>query len=168
MKWWGWMPWSLFLECWVLGQLFHSSFSPSSRGCLVLLCFLPLEWYHLHIWVNISPGNLFFFFFGHMACWILVPWPGIKPTPPVAGAWSLNHWTTREVLLWAILISVCDSFSVAHLETLSKHRCLPSPTVCDSIGLGRAWDCVFLAYFQMLMLLVQELHFELLLLLFSH
>ena len=31
------------------------------RGSLVLLHFLPLEWYHLHIWVvdiNISPGNL--------------------------------------------------------------------------------------------------------------
>ena len=24
MKWWAWMPWSLFSECWVLSQLFHS------------------------------------------------------------------------------------------------------------------------------------------------
>ena len=28
----------------------HSPLSPSSRGSLVLLCFLPLDWYHLHIW----------------------------------------------------------------------------------------------------------------------
>ena len=30
----GWeqMPWSLFFECWVLRQLFHSLLSPSSRG----------------------------------------------------------------------------------------------------------------------------------------
>ena len=28
---------------------------------------------------------------------ILVPWPGIEPMPPALGAWSLNHWTTREV-----------------------------------------------------------------------
>jgi len=32
-----------------------------------------------------------------MACGILVPWPGIKFMPPVLKAWSLNHWTTREV-----------------------------------------------------------------------
>ena len=28
---------------------------------------------------------------------ILVPWLGIEPTPPPLEAWSLNHWTTREV-----------------------------------------------------------------------
>ena len=27
----------------------------------------------------------------------LVPRPGIKPTPPALGIWSLSHWTTREV-----------------------------------------------------------------------
>ena len=40
----------LVFECWVLSQLFHSSLSPSSRGSLVPFHFLPLEWYHLHIW----------------------------------------------------------------------------------------------------------------------
>ena len=35
-------------ECLVLSQLFHSSLSPSSRGCLVLF-FLPKGWCHLHI-----------------------------------------------------------------------------------------------------------------------
>ena len=50
MKWWDRMPWSLFSECWVLSQLFHSLLSPSSRGSSVPLCFLPLEWHHLHIW----------------------------------------------------------------------------------------------------------------------
>ena len=41
MKLWDWMPWPSFSECWVLGQLFHSRLSLSSRGSLVLLCFLP-------------------------------------------------------------------------------------------------------------------------------
>ena len=50
MKWWDQMPWSLFFECCVLSQLFHSLLSPSSRGSLVLLCFLPLGWCHLYIW----------------------------------------------------------------------------------------------------------------------
>ena len=32
-----------------------------------------------------------------MACGILVPQPGIKPTPPAVEAQSRNHWTAREV-----------------------------------------------------------------------
>ena len=39
----------LVFECWVLSHFFHS-LSLSSRGSLVPLCFLPLEWYHLNIW----------------------------------------------------------------------------------------------------------------------
>ena len=31
------------------------------------------------------------------ACGILVPQPGITPAPAAMEAWSLNHWTTREV-----------------------------------------------------------------------
>ena len=33
----------------------------------------------------------------HVACGILVPWLGIEPVPPVTEAWSLNHWSMREV-----------------------------------------------------------------------
>ena len=43
MKWWDWMPWSEFFECWVLSQFFHSPLLPSSRGSLVLLCLLPIR-----------------------------------------------------------------------------------------------------------------------------
>ena len=32
-----------------------------------------------------------------MTCWILVPRPGIKPVPWALEAWSLNHWTVKEV-----------------------------------------------------------------------
>jgi len=39
-----------FFECWILHQIFHSIFSPSSRGSLVPLHLLPLDWYHLRIW----------------------------------------------------------------------------------------------------------------------
>ena len=41
---------------------------------------------------------LFYFWPHHMACRILVPQPGIEPLPPAVEVWSLNHWTTREVL----------------------------------------------------------------------
>ena len=42
---------------------------------------------------------LFFFFFATLClCGILVPRPGFKTTPSILEAWSLNHWTSREVL----------------------------------------------------------------------
>ena len=42
---------AMILVFWMLrlSQLFHSSLSLSSRGSLVLLCFLPSGWCHLHI-----------------------------------------------------------------------------------------------------------------------
>ena len=40
----------LFFNILVLSRLFHSPPSPSSRGSLVPLHFLPLECYHPHIW----------------------------------------------------------------------------------------------------------------------
>ena len=37
------------------------------------------------------------FWLRRAACGILVPGPGIIPTPPEVEAWSLSHWTSREV-----------------------------------------------------------------------
>ena len=34
----------------------------------------------------------------HVACRMLVSWPGIECMPPAAEAWALNHCTTREAL----------------------------------------------------------------------
>ena len=44
---------AMILVFWMLfsHQLFHSPLSPSSKGSLAPLHFLPLEWYHLHTWV---------------------------------------------------------------------------------------------------------------------
>ena len=60
------LPWSDGTRCHdlsflnvVFSQIFHSPLLPSSRSSLVPLLFLPLEWYHLHIWgVDISLSNL--------------------------------------------------------------------------------------------------------------
>ena len=62
---------------------------------------------------NSGISLLFFFWTCPMACGILVPQPGIKPTPPVLKAQHLNHWTTREVQVSLILIPL---FSDKHLE----------------------------------------------------
>ena len=49
-----------------------------------------------------------FFLPCHMAHGILVPQPGIKPTPPALEGQSLNHWTAREVpLLCSLYLYVC-------------------------------------------------------------
>ena len=40
----------------------------------------------------------------HEARGILVPQPAIPPPTPALEAWSLNHWTTREVPIQHILI----------------------------------------------------------------
>ena len=50
MKWWDWISWSSFFECWVLSQFFHSPLSLSSRNSFIPVCFLPLGWCHLLIW----------------------------------------------------------------------------------------------------------------------
>ena len=49
MKWRDRMPQSSVFECWLSSQFFHSPLSPLSRGSLVTLHFMPLEWYQLHI-----------------------------------------------------------------------------------------------------------------------
>ena len=50
-------------------------------------------------WFTSQLCLVFFFFFQlcHLACRILVPWSGIESVPPEVEAWSLNHWTTKEV-----------------------------------------------------------------------
>ena len=40
-----------------------------------------------------STQDLFFSY----SMWDQVPLPGIKTRSPALGAWSLSHWTTREV-----------------------------------------------------------------------
>ena len=42
-----------------------------------------------------------------MACGILVPRPGIEPTPPAVEGQSLNHWTTRGVPRPVEVLRVC-------------------------------------------------------------
>ena len=57
----------LVFECWVLSQLFHFLFSPSSRGSLVPLHFLLLKWYHLHIWGCYFSGQSWLRLVHHLA-----------------------------------------------------------------------------------------------------
>ena len=44
-----------------------------------------------------KPNSIYFILFFAIAQGVFGPQPGIEPMPPAVEAWSLNHWTTREV-----------------------------------------------------------------------
>ena len=58
-----------------------------NKLCLLLILY---NWY-------IVLGFFWGWGVGHAAYGILVPRPGIEPTPPAVEAWNLNHWTAKEV-----------------------------------------------------------------------
>ena len=64
-----------------------------------------------------SIGHNFFFWPCHVACDILVPWPGIKPTSPALEAQCLNHWITREVL-WSWTLKELFLISIHPFEPM--------------------------------------------------
>lgn len=68
-------------------------------------------------------------FFGH-GCGLhdLVPQPGIKHEPPALQAWSLNHWTTREV-------------PSASLTVASHYGLLDVLSSLDSLGVPALVPC---------------------------
>ena len=58
----------------------------------------PLKYMHSDLFdiLLLFCSGCFFFFFGHVACGVLVSLPGIEPIPPSLEAQSLNHWTARK------------------------------------------------------------------------
>ena len=63
-------------------------------------------------------------FFGQCpaACGSLVPWPGIKHTSLALKTWSLNHWSTGEVLKQTFISKQCSYSFIYHLWPLSCHH----------------------------------------------
>ena len=52
----------------------------------------------LHVVSQLQQRFLVFYFLALMCgtCGILIPGPGIKPSPPAVEAQSLNQWTSRK------------------------------------------------------------------------
>ena len=94
----------------------------------------------------------FFFWPRCTACGILVPRTGIEHVPPALEAWSLNHWTTREVpllfkkillLLFLYVLSFwCSAFKfVSNFLFLAKDQCFLRSLSLPSLEL--AHGCIF-------------------------
>ena len=79
-----------------LGKSVLSQRAPTPPCWFVYLLPLSLQhWSLLHIIVRMN--SPVFFLPYHLAYGILVPWPGMEPVCLALEAWSLNHWTTRQV-----------------------------------------------------------------------
>ena len=76
-----------------------SCWSPRAGGNLALFAFSFLKLYLVAPGLSCGMQEVFSCSMQTLSCgmWDLVPRPGIKPRPPALGAWSLRHWTTREV-----------------------------------------------------------------------
>ena len=71
-----------------------------------------------------------------MACVILVPRAGIEPTPPAVEAWSLNHWTAREVphpAHFCLRVFALGISSARDTPSLKTHAWLEFPIYKDAI-----------------------------------
>ena len=84
--------------------------------------------------------------------WGLVPWPRTEPGPLALGAWSLSHWTTREVPEPRLLFYCGESkhLSLSLLESccvdISFHfsQCLSRSGMTGSYGtFWRNYQIVF-------------------------
>ena len=61
--------------------------------------------------------------------WNLVPWPGIKPSPPGLGAWGVTHWNTRKVC-FSDVESASHTWDKSHLEVVYNYSCLLLSLIC--------------------------------------
>ena len=88
-------------------------------------------------------------------CRILVPWPEIKPGLPALGAWSLSHWTTREVPWGEFLANTLQKKSLDFLyESPGDLEKKKKNADSESLGLGGIRDSSFWTESQEMLLLL--------------
>ena len=85
----------------------------------------------------LDPGFLIccvFFGCSVLECRILVPWPGIKPTPLVLEVWSFNHWTAREIPVLFLCLGLWSILSwLFYMYNLGVKVILPQPPSCGHL-----------------------------------
>ena len=92
--------------------------------CLCYVAFLP------H-----SESFSFFFFLHRAACRILVPRPGMEPTPPAVEAQSPNYWTARQVPpFWnLVVVQLLTHVWVFMTPWTTAHQAYLSFTISQSL-----------------------------------
>ena len=108
MKWWALMPWSLFFECWVLSQLFHSPLSHSIRGSLV-----PLHFQHKNVVICMPEPMIFI-----LAIFILACASSIQVFYVVYSAYKFNK-QDGNIQLWHVAFTIWNQFLCLVLTTAS-------------------------------------------------
>ena len=117
---------------WALPTWLLSLYHPVSEYCLLIRQFSVICWEYSHFWLWASASDLPLaknpifkktlfkknFWLHHVACRILVPWPGIKLVPSVFREHSLNYWTAREVLkpIFLLLCALSNSHPLLWLR----------------------------------------------------
>ena len=93
-------------------------------------CVHPFPSHHIPHLLQLPIYSLFFFclvllqlfvvvVFDHTTQHVELPRPGMEPTCPAVEGQSLNHWTTREVLVSVLLNMVCLDFMWDHTVLVS-------------------------------------------------
>ena len=109
---------------WSLSQYHHRQF--------YLLLFLKhlLIWLH---WVLVVACRIFGCSMWTFSCSMKeLSWSGIKSRPPALGAWSLSHWTTREIPT-TVLLEWQHSMPWLSLSKWSKNKKAPGGSFILSI-----------------------------------
>ena len=109
---------------------------PSEIHLCRLFFFFNIYLFIWQYWVLVVACRIF-----SCSMWALLPWPGLRPSPPALEAQSLSHWTTREVPVGSLLLIFKDlallspkeslfwyAFSIAHWEQrICYSSSLPTP-----------------------------------------
>ena len=80
-----------------------------------------------------------FFWLCCVACWILVPWPGIELLPAESRAQSLNHWTAREGSSAQFSSVMSNSLQLHGLQHARLPCPSPTPGACSNSCPSSKW-----------------------------
>ena len=120
-----------FFECWILSQLFHSPFSPSSRDSLFPLHFMPVQWYTLH--ASIFKTALRFCL------------PSCTKSNKLSFSWSTDFLVVFwgiNIWLHKVLCCCCHLAPQSCLTLLQPHGFQPARFLFHGICQARILECV--------------------------
>ena len=107
---WSWDNWGNIWNANLLIKIVSSKQSKLSKHIYMNIIYI-----YLFIYINI-----YICWLCHETCRILVPCPGIEPMSSTLGTLSFNHWTTKGVPKWAILIKTVEGCCLYRNDYITK------------------------------------------------